>query len=215
MDDVILLSRQPAVAERMMRALDMKGDLPENVDAKFRSTILVEDLTGAEYDFLRRTSRWLGAARTAAVAAQYGTIAFGFGAAAGERGLLAVETLFLNNENAAQIVVFVGVTASTIALTTPPTSPMDDRQYVAAAQSGMGAFGTLVSAAAPPFADPNFKVLVAANSSVAVTLPVILTNKDPGSASKLVLAMHTGAVNQTLSVALVWREGALVSGELR
>lgn len=73
----LLLNAQPEIAERAIRALDLKGDVPNMIDSTEQLSITVEDLTAPEYEWLRRGYRQCVAGAPAAAAGNFSGVVLG------------------------------------------------------------------------------------------------------------------------------------------
>jgi hypothetical protein len=72
-----LVSKQAEIAERLMRALNIKGDLPDKLEPIFSLDVTTEDLTLPEFWYLRRGAYFDGGASPVATAAQYSFVSLG------------------------------------------------------------------------------------------------------------------------------------------
>jgi len=71
-----LLLGNPGPSEQVMRALELKGDLPQHLDPRYQLGIQALDLESVPYRYLRRAIRYQVFQAAAAVAAQHGQFCF-------------------------------------------------------------------------------------------------------------------------------------------
>jgi hypothetical protein len=204
-----LLLGQPDLSELLMRALQLKGNLPQYLEGEISPSVTLFDLTATDYLWLRRQSRWRIGATQAAVAAQFAIFAFGTNVA--DRSVLALlEGITFDNTTAGPLTFQYGISlagAGGVAFAGAGVF-CDDRQQSTAAQY-RGGVGT--NAAAPLGGNPP-SIIVPANSSVYLPLGDVLTARDNGVFTSVFIAQGA-AVNTPLRVSLVWRERALLASE--
>ncbi len=209
--DAPLTLRQSQIPERVMRALEIKGDLPYTIDPMYSLDISVADLTTFDYEYLRRTIAYRGQAFQAAVAAQF----FQFGMIGNVNVITVVDELTIINLNAAAIVFLVGTEAS---LGNGGTTinqrggSIDDR--AANAISG-SIFGIGTAAASFMLGSRNTAVIVPGNGSVTLTDVAVLTgNRLNASPFQAALKVESLTANSPAWVSVNWRERAAATSEL-
>lgn len=211
------LLRLPELAERMMRALNLRGSLPEQVSERFDASITVEDLTAAEFAYLRRTRRFAAFGEVPALAGEFSTVslvdAAGGGAIFATNFLAVVEGVWLNNVNATAAVFNLFLAAGALvneAVGSGGSNNLDSRLWTG------GTKGTALLGAvnrqdiANPYAIANAigRWSVPAGASLYVPLDLVLT-------SGFSLGVQPALQNTACSVTFVWRERTATESELR
>lgn len=125
-----LAVRQPSQSERVMRALDIKGDLPGYLDPRFQLGLNVDDFTKAEYLYLQRRLLVGSSVSSVAVAAQFSHVGFGyqFALGTGEQRLTVLTGFWIVNTTAGAL-GYIGGLANTdcSALGSGVPDPLDSR----------------------------------------------------------------------------------------
>lgn len=211
---------QPEISEQLMRALFLKGDLPQFVQGPYGLGVQVLDLTTPEYFHLRRWRRYMGRAAQAAVAANFSILVFGT-PNVGREVMAVVEQIWVRANGAAGPIRF-GINGDVFALgATAPASigfgAQDDRSLPAGAWSSTYGMSFINNAASPlSAADPE--IVSGGTNTVFVpidpTRPLILTNKPINNTAKSYLYVVPTAVNFGIDVCVFWRERSLLETEL-
>lgn len=201
-------------SERLMRALALKGDLPQYLLPQYLLTMQQEDLSKIEFSWLRRTARYMVGGTSVAVAAQFGIFAFGGQNVQGRNTMAIIDTVAITNISGAAL--RFDVAAATLAglggvALTRFGQNMDDRQFRQSQSAYACGFGSNAVSPAPGQA---WNVTVPAGAIYELPwLPTILTNVDNGTfASGFVIA--AGTVNAAFTVGITWRERQLQDSEL-
>jgi hypothetical protein len=195
-----LLVGQPDLGEQLFRSLDLKGDLPQQLDPTFASSLTVEDLTRPEFWWLRRGRLFSSGAFIAAVAGQQ---SFASLAPINTPGLAIVERVYVGS-NGGPAVSLCGLGPAVAAGTVQQVNVNDDRNGLVA-QPSLLALTTGTSAAPTP---PNNGISFVTPSAATVVLegPWILT----GNQNLVVLHITP---NIPLTVGFKWRERAIQNNE--
>ena len=199
-------NRYPQLAERLFRALGLRGPLSSLVTWESQVGINLADLTRPEYAWLMRETRYVGSAQQAAVAAQNSIITF----ANTGRNLITIDRLQVENRNAGSITVGINTDVAAFGAASARVMGLDTRQDVSTSPVPRP---TLAAAAgsqvlALPATSPAWNM---SSSEVRDLLtpdtPLVLK---PGT----VLWVQVSAVNLQLDVKLWWRERAPSDSEL-
>jgi hypothetical protein len=214
-----LLIGNPSWGELMMRAAEIKGDLPEYVEQYVQGEVQLDNLLNPEYSYLRRMSRYHGGRTIAAAAGAFTGVAFAPQSGITVRSLCVVERLVISNPNAGAMVAQVAVGVPSVAIVQAGgvgPNPSDDRLMPAAAGAAVSAFYPVTNSNAVAMLsgfDP-IRFDIPGNSSVQVDIPFVLTNKSPVNASTFAaLLVEPSAVNLGIRVSFSWRERQLLSTE--
>lgn len=201
---------QPTVAEQVMRALGLKGDLPQRVDGLFALGLTVDDFTRPEYAWLRRESLYEQGANIAAVAAQFSNA---YLTITGQRALAVVEQIIIVNLDAAATRNFRfavrSVTAFPYAVTGTGSS-RDDRATGPA--NSIARFGSGTSAARQVNGGPF--VSVPSLGTLIVPVSIILTGATDNTGAQGALCVETDIVNVPCMIGWIWRERSIMDSEL-
>lgn len=196
-----------------MRSLAMKGDLPRELLGQIQAGIQLEDLSAPEFLWTRRTVLYELGTSQAAVAAQFGIVAFTTRVAAQGRNVLCVvEQVIIGNTTAGvqQVAYGVSFNGSLIADPTAVANRRDDRALAITSSYSLAA-GTN---AASPLAGTSHKLAtMPAGGSFVDEKPFILTNNDNG-VFRAGLIFATTVVNQAINVSVTWREREIMQEEL-
>lgn len=211
-----LLIGQPEISERLMRALTLKGALPQHVDGRIGGSITVMDLTQPDYSWLRREQRFLGGSSQGAVVGEFGIAVLGPRPGSVRSTLCVAYADIQNQTGAAGLFRYGFLLEGNIgsALAVGDGGPMDDRVVsgLAAAKPNFG-IGTGSQVADPgPVAAGRCRLPADGQATVG---PFILTNaRDAGGISKWHAAVYGSAVNQAVLVTWRWTERTLMQSEV-
>jgi len=209
-----LLVGQPEIGERLQRALNLKGQLPEFTEDEYGVSCTVEDLTLPEFRYLRRFNQFHSGLNVAAVAAQqsFTILAPVGGAAAGRQVLTVVDQVILANQTAAVQAFSIGLASfAGFVMTATICNILDDRQRVPATTSQAFNSHNFFNSAAPPPIDRPVIAVVPIGGTVTITGPWIMTNKD--NLNPLGLVVSCATINAAAIISLMWRERFLMPSE--
>jgi hypothetical protein len=212
-----LLLGQPELSEQVMRALDLKGDLPQLLEAGYQSVILTEDLTSPEFNWLRRKVRLSQGTTVAAVGGQFSQAAFAPTAGAA-RTLAVVEKLIITNTQAAAVQNYLIDSQPNINIGAAPNVPksaLDDRAIPFNQLQPTPSFG-LVSATAAAAITGTGAMFLSIPASTTLVLPldwVFTARTVLSTPAPSLLLVQAQAVNTALTFAVVWRERPMTSSE--
>jgi hypothetical protein len=211
-----LLLGQPDLAEQLMRALALKGALPQYLEGEIGTSITALDLTTTEFQFLRRIVRLSQGFNAPAVAAQFSQCAFAPVANA-PRTMCVVERVIIANFSATNLQYFVDSNFVNGAFPAPgvPKSGLDDRSLPFNTGQPVPAFGVLgLTAAGAILGLGAIRIAVPAGNTFSLDLDWVFTNRTVNNTpAPSVLAVQVSAVNAPLDVTFVWRERPLLSSE--
>jgi hypothetical protein len=215
-----LLLGQPDLAEALMRALALKGELPSYSGNTFDPSVQVDDLTQYEYQYLRRMVRVMAGAGVSAVAAQVPFI--GLVPTAGvNRALAVIERVIISNPHTAAVTATFGMTEPAIGISAPaagtPHLPIDDRASRSDAFQYSPQFaissGTNVGSVFPGGFGVA-QVSLAPNASIVVEVGAVMTGrKNPATGAFSGFYVGHGTVNAPLLADFVWRERQILASE--
>lgn len=216
-----LLVGQPDVAERMMRALALKGTLPQYIDGDYDPVAIVEDLTAREFDYLRRFIPW--SATFGAVAGGAGVwslVGIGPKTTQGRSAIAVVDRVWILNQTAGALSYRLGLfptTATGSLLAATGVAPIDDRvlNNVPAGQNGLFAGGGGQNAVDPSTLIPGSTLVfsVPAGATLEVVGPWILTGAVNTAGAQHYLAITPTLANTQVTASFYWRERALMATE--
>lgn len=203
-------------SERLMRALALKGDLPQFMAPVFGNSFQLEDFSRAEWSWLRRETRWSVGGTGVAGAGVFSIWAFGTDAATLRQTQATVDSIVVSNPSGATISLTFGLSmAGTggVALTRFGQQ-LDDRQFQAA--QSLYAAGTGQNAASPAPAQGYLFSIPAGGAIQLPVTPVILTAQPnaAGTFTSVIVIVPT-VVNTGFQVGMTWRERQLSDSELR
>jgi hypothetical protein len=207
-----LVLRNPDLAEHLMRALELKGDLPQALSSFFTPVIQALDLTTEDLLYLRRITRWSVGVNMAAVAGQFAVSHLVPNSSPAPRAMLAmVDAVLVSNPNAATMPFQYGVSilGSGQAITSQG-NPLDDRQ-IGAPRAFYAAGGN--NQAAPSIPSASAIASIPAGGSLWIYPKAVLTGKD-NTVNLTSFFVAGQAVNQALQVVYHWRERAITVSEL-
>ncbi len=205
-DPGYLETRDPRVWERLLRAQDLKGDIPQLLAALLSPVALLEDYSQPEYAWLRRTRRLTAASSIGAVAAQYPVVQL---TNASSNRIIRVRQLSILNMNAGgAITVGVGIVKTAVAVFGSLTFPMcDDRQPPTTAP-GAGNMGATNLAAPMTEMLDMFRLRMPADTMVVLDVPWVLAGLNNGY-----LTIHGQNQNTALGASVVYDERDQLSSE--
>ncbi|MGH2824464.1 MAG: hypothetical protein ACRDLY_15905 [Thermoleophilaceae bacterium] len=194
------------MAERAMRAFDVKGDLPGTMLATFDPVIQVEDLTEHEYFWLRRGRSWSVTVSQGAVAAQNAVVELQAATTAPDTVAI-IDALLVTNIDAALRTYRFGLgTKQLVAVAQTPVAT-DDRHL--GQTSAYKAFaGNLVYAA-----NNQAALITPGTSTVLVRFtpqPYVLTGGPAGSSC---FAVFMDDLNIALRTTIFFRERQILAAE--
>lgn len=201
---------QPELSEQLMRALELKGDLPQLLDPIFSLTVQVLDLMDPEFQHLRRTRRFMAGNDIGPVAGQFPYLVFARNGQTRDQ-IAVVERISVTNLNAAPLRCWIYLLQNGAApgVGTQAT-PTDDRTPLAAAAGHTIGIATSITSFVTP---ARLTVNIPQDQTVFVPGPWIITTAGPvGAQTQLVVQGAT--VNQAFDVSVFWRERLLLSTEL-
>lgn len=209
-----LLLGQPEVSERIMRALALKGALPQYLAPEFQPQVIAEDLNKPEFSWLRRETLWGAGLFAPAVVGETSLVTLG-GRTNAQRAVIGtVEYVIITNQNAAVTSFRYGLIDQAhqgSAASTSDGSPRDDRQ---AAQTksffgvGIGSNAGVITT----FTNSQF-VLLPASTSLYIPGPFILTLGNSAAPAQCTFAVWGTALNQSVQASFQWRERAMLVTE--
>ena len=209
-----MLIGQSDYAERLLRALALKGDLPQGVHSDAVLTYQQDDLSSLEYSWLRRSARYFTGATATAVAAEFSI--FAFGSTNGSRQTMAIiDAVSISNPGAAVMGVEIGgatFTGGSGAALTRLGKNLDDRQF----RQVQSVYACGVNSDPASLLDPapRFEIPVGSTLFLPVgAVPIILTSADNGVFTSLFLVQGT-VLNAPFRVGVWWRERQTLDSEL-
>lgn len=206
-----LLLGNPELSEQLMRALEIKGDLPQRLEDRYQPVLVSEDFTADEFRWLRRSTRWSVGVNIGGVAGQFAFSALG-AVATTSRTMAVVERVVISNQNAAAATVQYGLSllGSGLAMTSIGNF-VDDRQF-GTPRAAYAAGGNTQAAPAIPAA--SALVTIPAGGNYTLYRPgFVLTGRDNGVFTSILFVTNT-VVAQGLQVTYHWRERNLATSEL-
>lgn len=199
-------SRYPSLAERLFRALGLRGPLSSLVTWEAQVGLNLADFSKPEYAWLARELRYVGSAQQGAVAAQNSILTLS------NTGLQLVilDRIQLENRNAGSITVGMNTDTATFGAASARTMGLDTRQDLSttvARPTLAAAVGTQVLAL--PASSPAFNLAASeVRDIITPDTPVVLR---PGT----VLWLQVSAVNLQLDAKYWWRERTPSDSELQ
>jgi hypothetical protein len=216
-----LLIGQPDIGERLMRALALKGQLPQYIDGDIDPSVTVEDLTGREYDYLRRFIPWAASfGQVAGGAGVWSLVGIGPKSTQGRSAIAVVDRVWIQNSTAGALTYRLGLfptTATGTLLAVTGVAPIDDRvlNNVPAGQNGLFAGGGGTSAVDPITGIPGSTATftVPGGNTFEVVGPWILTGATNTAGAQHYLAITPVLANTVVNATFYWRERALLATE--
>jgi hypothetical protein len=211
----LMLLGQSEYSERLMRALGLKGDLPQYLDPRYGLAFTADDFSLPEWSWPRRTARWSVGGTGVAGAGVFSIFAFAGQNVQGRSTLAIMDSILVSNPSAATISATFNVSASGFGgvAFTRFGQLLDDRQF-GASQSAYAA-GTGQNAASPAAAQAFLFSVPAGGSLLLPVTPIILTNAPNAAATQnLGWVIVPTAVNTGMQVGCTWRERQLSDSEL-
>lgn len=206
---------QPQLAEALMRALDIKGDLPQTVAGVLDASVQVDDLTRPQYQYARRTFIGSAFGGAAAVAGQLSGVALGYATPVDPGVLLEVNGVIIQNVNAGTAAFLVGIVSSSLAgYASSVPAPMDSRWMNPTFQSAPGCTIRTGSAATTRAAQ-SMAVTLAANSTIYLPIEAVVSSRVARIAGEGGHIIVEGtALNSAVQASFFYRERAAVSSEV-
>jgi hypothetical protein len=194
----------PEYQERLMRALDIKGDIPQELRAQLQPVFVAEDFTQPEFFWLKRGRSFQCFSGVAAVAGQNPVVELQ--AVTGNPDVLAViDRIIISNPGAAAITVRFGLnTVRQVAGAVTPTAT-DERQLGQAAAYRVFTGNVVYANNA---AQMGFDL--ATRQSAIIPGPWILSGFGTGAGC---FGVYADALNVGLQVGVSWRERQLYQTE--
>lgn len=215
MDAPNLLLGAPGFSEQVMRALGIKGDLPQDLVPYFGATFQLDNFGAPEYAWARRSSLWEMGAQAPAVAGQLSRVALAARVAAGtQRSVLCCVDdirVFTPTAGGTGLMYGVDLLGTGIANPTATARFKDDRIFGKA--ESVFALSAGAAVANPIAARDHSQIYVPQNLTIEIPGPFFLSNVDNGTfASSLLVVGTTGNVD--LRVSIQWRERDLLPEEV-
>lgn len=214
-----LLIGQPALAESLARALNVKGDLPQLTEADFNLALLTGNLTDPEYRWGGREGYYVNGTSVTAVAAQFSAAILGPRTGAGRSAIAVVEKILIVNLTGVANNFRFGLLPASKTAATPTLAgaPGDDRiiQGRSVATSIFGT-GTGTSATDPRYFSQSGIIRLPADQSIVIPGPWVLTGavmNDGAADTSVYFGVFTDAVNTSLEATIWWRERQLLASE--
>jgi hypothetical protein len=211
-----LLIGQSELGEQTMRALELKGDLPQLVDPRYQLGINVDDWTLPEYRWLRRQLRCVYPMDSIAGA---GTNVIQWRLpSGGPRALVVLERMLLTNSTAAVHDYQFYFTTTSVASFVSGAMAVDDRQKAVIANpigNGMLICG-LINTGAPPTGPGAGTCIVSipASTTIEIKLDWILTQGlDAGNSLPYIFTVAGTVAALPMRAVLFTRERALLDAE--
>lgn len=214
-----LLIGQPALAEQLARALNVKGDLPQLTEPAFNLALLTGNLTDPEYRWGGREGYYVNGTSVAGVAAQFGACILGPRAGAARSAIAVVEKiLIVNLTGVANNWRFGLLPASkTAAVPTLAGAPGDDRIIAGrSVASSVFATGTGTAVADPRYFTQSGIIRLPADQSIVIPGPWVITGAtmNDGAVDTLTyFGVFSDAVNTAVECTMWWRERQLLASE--
>lgn len=211
-DLAYLLLGQSELSEQIMRALELKGDLPQRLFAGFDPSITALDLTEMPYRYLRRQLSFAQVHNIGPVAAQFPRVQFAIFQNTG-RVLVQLRKAYISNPGAAALSVqFAVQSVGGFATNQRFGWGTDDR--VTPTQSGVVMTSETNVATTLSTATAGIRqVFVPPGSTVVVEPNIILTNKVSPSGVINSVLFEGGTVNTQMIIACEWDERSVQTSE--
>lgn len=203
-----------------MRALALKGALPQFIEPEFNVSITAADLRDAEYLWLRRTVRLQQTLQVGPVAAQFSQIVFAPVSSAARTLAVLEKVIITNSQAAAGMNVLWDAQPNAVSGFAPaaiPKSALDDRAIPFNQLQPTPSFGLINGTAAGALitiAGGSGWISLPASSSFVLDVDAIFTARSvlPTPApSYFVVAAQ--AVNIPLTATFIWRERTMLASE--
>lgn len=209
---------QPAVAERVIRALDLKGDQPTLLDGYFQLSVNALDLDKFQYEWLRRDYRQYVVGAPAAVAAQFSGVVLG--TLTPQNSVLAsIRRIRLYNFNAAaqnfRFAVLQSTAWAAFTLANSFPAALDSRSLVAAAQIATSQFKVFTGTLAVNPVASGALIGLPAGGVAELDLPVTLTDSSEfGTTASPAFMLFADAANVAFHCGIEYMERQALSSEL-
>lgn len=215
----MLLLGQPSISEQLIRALNTRGDSPQETEEKFNLSLLCANLTDPEYKWGGREGYYITGIVQGAVAAQFSACILGPRTGAARSALAVVEKILICNLTGAAGNFRYGLlpASKTSAVPNLVGSPGDDREVVGrSVASSVFATGSGASATDPRYFSQSGIIRIPADQSIIIPGPWILTGasmNDGAVDTPVYFGVFSDAVNITVEATFWWRERALMNSE--
>ena len=192
-----------------MRALELKGDLPQLVDPRYQLGINVSDWTEIEYRWLRRERAYQVAGNLVALAANFGKIVM---QVAVTNAMLSVfDEIQLSNPSAATVTYRYGLLNVAGYIAGSNSITRDTRNF----NSSQGTFSQVVNNVTQDLANAVYPQLsVQAGDTVVIRPQIVLTPKSQFPPTPMCFIVETNVVNQPLNVNVIYHERVALVPEL-
>lgn len=214
-----MLLGQPEYSELLMRALFLKGDLPQYVGLPYAAVLQLADLTAPEYMHLRRWRRFMGRIAQAAQPALFSIACFG--RTSQNRDTMAViEQIWVRTPVAGAVRFAIEGDTFGLGDTVPATTgfyAQDDRSATLAAAATATFGASFTNNAASAVSGAAAEIITGTSTifcPIDPTRPLILTNKPINNTAKSYLYVQPTGVNQGIDVTFFWRERPILETEL-
>jgi hypothetical protein len=206
----------PSFSERLMRALELKGLLPNFIRPGFSPVILSADLTQGEYRWLSRERMYFGSMIAAASPGNNQVYELIYGAPSFETSCIVDEIRIYNKEAVSSTWGIYIASAIAGGAANTRISPLDGRSdgpgnggaiYASLPAFAAATMASLQLVQAIPATAPTWEV--PPTSSLVIPGPWVLTLQHVA----FILRVHSNAVNVGSSVVFKWRERQIQSSE--
>ena len=207
----VLKARQPGWFEAMMRALSVKGPLPEEIDPRLQMGVQLDDMRRPEYAWAQRQLYWAASRNVpAGGAGTFCTVAI-VGRTGTGRALASEVTLYISNPAAAGTFRVSPFALPTVGTLDDPVSA-EARSYAAGGIGPLSSFQVVYGAAVavPIAAGDGLEFIIGANGTLVLPVPFSLTDKDNTRG----IVVCTTVANSQITVGATWRERRLSPEEV-
>lgn len=215
MDRPNLLLGAPGFSEQVMRALGIKGDLPQDLIPYFGAQFNLADFAAPEYAWARRSSLWEMGVQVTPVAGQLSRVALSARVVAGTQRstLCCVSRVFITTATAGGTGLMWGVDLLGTGIANPTATARfrDDRIFGKAESTFALSGGAAV--ANPIAARDHSLVILQQNQTLILDVNFFLSNVDNGAFASSLVFIGTTA-NVDLRVSMEWRERDLLPEEI-
>lgn len=205
----MLAINQPEQSERFARVFGIKGDLPNICDPLLQLGLTLDDLTAAEYWWLRRGRIFDAGSSAVATALNYGKVFLG--APQATDSLAIVERITIINQFAGQQAFRIGMVFSVASTANANQKTRDSRNGIAGrgafvVNAALGVGNDLVNAASLVVNAPQ-------QSTIVVEGPWIVSGQNNGGTQLSALMVETDGLNQAIAATFTWRERQMLVEE--
>lgn len=214
-----LLLGQPNLSESLMRALALKGALPEYLAREFQASVNLLDLTTREFQYLRRVNSWLAGINQVAVVGEFGIAVLGPRATQGREAIAVVDSVMIENTSGGSASFRYGLIRNNNVGSAAPTSngiPLDDRIGPLSGTPfpnpifGVGG-GSQVADPAITFAG---HVSLPVSSSIELNVSAVLTGLMTTTGLRTYFGVWATSPNIAFACNFRWRERELLPSEI-